>query len=361
MIDDDVITRIVELHDHIAAPDTPPGADVFRGQRMLRRRRTGFVVAAAAAVVVAVLGIGAVGHQAGDRVEPARPVPTPRTDGEWTPELIRAEGRLQDEQVTESGIATRTYVVCDGTPSECAPTMDGPIRRAHEHMAIEVAQDGQSALFGVHRGDQDASVTAFDAESVLVMDLPPEALGNAEDVRFRLLRADGTEILLRLVVDPIPPVPGPEVTVIDLGWLSGDEYGQQHAVVVDESERTLRPLGMAWNADLDRVGSSWGPNTDEFLWFVSHIDCRVFWLVDGTVETGRPCGGGFRGDWETGPFTDVQGDWFPEGWLVPGRMALLEHGEDRLILHVSLDYGNSWRAIPIRDEMAIADRLQELG
>jgi hypothetical protein len=78
MIDDDVITRLVELHDHIKVPDTPPGADVLRGERMLRRRRA-VVVGAAAAAVVAVLGIAAVttgGLQAGDRIEPIQPGPT---------------------------------------------------------------------------------------------------------------------------------------------------------------------------------------------------------------------------------------------------------------------------------------------
>ncbi|MEO6715030.1 MAG: hypothetical protein ABIM89_16605 [Mycobacteriales bacterium] len=33
MIDDDVITRLVDLHDHIKPPETPFGADAFRGCR----------------------------------------------------------------------------------------------------------------------------------------------------------------------------------------------------------------------------------------------------------------------------------------------------------------------------------------
>jgi hypothetical protein len=78
MIDDDVITRLVELHDHIKVPDTPPGADVLRGERMLRRRRA-VVVGAAAAAVVAVLGIAAVttgGLQAGDASNRSSRAPT---------------------------------------------------------------------------------------------------------------------------------------------------------------------------------------------------------------------------------------------------------------------------------------------
>ena len=52
MIDDDVITRLVDLHDHIKAPAVPPDADASRGKRILRRRRTLAVGAAAAAVVL---------------------------------------------------------------------------------------------------------------------------------------------------------------------------------------------------------------------------------------------------------------------------------------------------------------------
>ena len=49
MIDDDVITRLVEFHDRIKAPAMVPGADAPRGKRMLRRRRTLIAGGAAAA------------------------------------------------------------------------------------------------------------------------------------------------------------------------------------------------------------------------------------------------------------------------------------------------------------------------
>jgi len=51
-------------------------------------------------------------------------------------------------------------------------------------------------------------------------------------------------------------------------------------------------------------------------------------------------------------------DWFPDGWLQPGRMALAERNHDRLFLHVSLDYGNTWQRIPVSDEDAIPSTLQ---
>jgi hypothetical protein len=331
-------------------------ADLMRqGETRLRRRR---LAAAAIAAAVLVLAVGLAGAALSGNESAQVPAQDPTPTGL---ERIRAEGTPGDETVTESGITARAYVVCDGTRSECSPQTDGPIRRAHEHMALEVTQDGRSALFSMHRGDSDPSVTAFDADSVFVMDLPPNALGNPEEVRFRLLRADGTEVLLELLADPAPAVPGPGVLVIDLGWLSGDDYVQQHAFLVNQRKGTLQPLNVSWNTNLHRVGAYWGPNTDESLWFVSHIDCRVFWVAGGTVETRQPCGDGFMGDWDSGNFTNVDGDWFPDGWLRPGRMAVLEHSDDRLILHVSLDQGTTWQRIPVLDEAAIPDALQRLG
>ena len=35
-----IITRLVELHDHIQAPATAPAQDALRGKRLVRRRRT---------------------------------------------------------------------------------------------------------------------------------------------------------------------------------------------------------------------------------------------------------------------------------------------------------------------------------
>jgi len=58
---------------------------------------------------------------------------------------------------------------------------------------------------------------------------------------------------------------------------------------------------------------------------------------------------------------DTDGDGFPDGWLQPGRMALVERNDDRLFLHVSLDYGKTWQRIPVSDEDAIPETLQKLG
>jgi hypothetical protein len=379
MIDDDVITRLVDLHDHIKAPDTPPAADVFRGERMLRRRRK-VVFGAAAAAVVALLGVTAVttgGQRAGDRFDPVQPAPTPTEDAEWPLERIRAEGVVQAEEVTASGITVRSYAVCDGPESVCGPDVDGPIRRGHSHFALEVAQDGRSALFPMNMVDTGHAVTAVGDDAVLVVQEPPTGadLGAAG---YRLLRADGTERRLRsLIDDPVPAVPGPGAVTVN--FEPGGSEGTTHPFVLDEGAGTLRPMALARSAeDRDRVlrdlgawwpeaGLSWGPNPDESLWFVYH-DCTVHWGTGEFYGDGGSyrehklgCGEGFDGAFGEDDFTYLRENMFPAGWLRPGRMAAIENREGRLLLHVSLDLGASWQRIPITDEAAIPDTLRQLG
>jgi hypothetical protein len=373
MIDDDVISRLVELHDHIKAPDTSPGADVSRGERMLRRRRA-VVLGAASAAVVAVLGVTAVtiGGQAGDRIEPTRPgptqdfTPTPSetssTVGDWPLERIRAEGILEEESVTESGITVRMYAACGGPESVCGPRIDPPIRREHTRFALEVAQGGRSALFSVN-GEWPHVVTPYRNDALIILDGAPGVGVDPADPsngRHRLLRADGTERLLRLEDDPAPADPGPGVVVIDRARYEGEgKAAMQFAFHFDEPAGTLQLLDVPPNTDMGVVGNSWGPNTDEALWLVQAIDCRVHRVVGASVEQYDACGD-FKGRWYDS-LVSVNASWIPDGWLTPERMAVLQDTRGRLTLHVSLDQGATWRHIPVRDRAAIPDALQRLG
>jgi hypothetical protein len=372
MIDDDVVTRLVELHDHIEAPATPPEEDVLRGKRMLRRRQA-VVCGVAAAAVVTVLGVTAAvtgGEQAG--IEPTQPAPTHSTGDEWPLERIRAEGTVEQTDVTESGITVRLYGKCDedlrspevpeSVNSVCAPNIDPPIRRAHSHFALEVAHDGQSALFGGD-GDLPYVVTAYGEDSVIILDGEPAIGVDPADPsygRYRLLRADGTETRLRLEVDPAPAVPGPDVVVIDRARYEGEgKAAIQFAFRLDESAGTLRRLDVPRN-DLRMGGNSWGPNTDEALWFVQAIDCRVDRVVGGSVEQYDACGGAFQGHWYDS-LVSVDAEWIPDGWLTPDRMVVLQNTSGRLTLHISLDAGASWQHIPVDGEAAIQATLRQLG
>lgn len=340
----------------------PPEYDELVAVARKRRRRSALGVAAAAAVVI--LGAGIVGGALSgvQRANPPAqdpsltPTESPSTSQEWTLDRIRAEGSLQDHQtVTESGITTRSYVVCDGSRSACEN--DPPLRVPYQHAALEVTGDGRSALFRLGAHPQYAA-QRFDADSVFVMDDPDNAWGSPPLLRYRVLRADGTEVLLHLLDDPAPAAPGPGVFVIDfdsaLGGLGGG-YGAEAVYLVDLREGTLQPLDVPNLDPASFYSRYWGPNVDEFLWFVDP-DCRVGWATDGTFDDRRlNCAEG-----RDRP-TYIHDDGFPEGWLQPGRMALLERNEDRLFLHVSLDYGSTWQRIPVSGEQAIPDALRRLG
>jgi hypothetical protein len=90
MRDQDVITRLVELHDHIHAPATPAGEDALRGERLVRRRRTVSVAAVAAA---AVLTVGLVQASLSDVHSELQPAPAPLYPAPTDPvEPLRIDG-----------------------------------------------------------------------------------------------------------------------------------------------------------------------------------------------------------------------------------------------------------------------------
>ena len=134
MRDRDVITRLVELHDHIQAPGTPPTEDVLRGERRVRRRRTVSAVVVAAAVVLAV-GIAQPWLSDGPRdVQPApAPSPTVASDpAEGSPgddELFATELRKIVAQVPDWSVADAQELLlntpCAGSWSSAATGFSG--------------------------------------------------------------------------------------------------------------------------------------------------------------------------------------------------------------------------------------------
>ena len=74
MRDQDVIARLVELHDHIQAPGTPGNEDALRGTRLVRRRRA---VSAAAVAASVALAVGAVQASLPDAQRDLQPAPAP--------------------------------------------------------------------------------------------------------------------------------------------------------------------------------------------------------------------------------------------------------------------------------------------
>jgi hypothetical protein len=95
----DVLTRLADYHDHIAAPTVPVADDVRRGRRRVARRRTlaagGAALAAAGIALTASLVTGSAPDRAPD---PARtPTPTPTETHSATDPVLR-NGQITDAQ-----------------------------------------------------------------------------------------------------------------------------------------------------------------------------------------------------------------------------------------------------------------------
>lgn len=329
--------------------------------RTRRRRATlGAALAVSSAVVLVTMAVTILPDRQ-RAVEPASPTPTespsPSTSTEWTPERFREEGS-SDVLIptTDSGLTATQYLACSGT---CSGELS--------NRALEVTQDGQSALFevrGLGSSWAPVWVEVYDEDSVLVQDAAEE--GRPEGpVRFRLLQADGTAVELRPVDDPVPATPGPGVWVVDpyAAWGSGMSGPEDHQSLyfIDGPAGTLQPLDVPSEVD------AWGPNVDEFLWGADA--CRAIWQQpDGTFDF-------YDVDCVDPAVTDVPTDYWDhlDEWAAPGRMVLLEHDYDgvALALHASLDYGATWQRIEIENRestgtiaetgRAIADALASLG
>lgn len=112
MRDQDVISRLVQLHDHIQAPAVPADEDARRGLRLVRRRRTVSVATLAAAVVLAV-GVVQVSLPDGGgdlQPAPAPSLPAPSNPAERSPtddkiierEFRRIVARVPDWSIADS-------------------------------------------------------------------------------------------------------------------------------------------------------------------------------------------------------------------------------------------------------------------
>ena len=90
MTDDlDVLSRLVEYHDHIAPPKVPVADDVLRGRRRVRRNRTIATGAMAAGVAGVVLAASLVTGMDRSLPEPADPTPTPTPSAQtWVDTVV---------------------------------------------------------------------------------------------------------------------------------------------------------------------------------------------------------------------------------------------------------------------------------
>lgn len=353
-----------EISQQVSTIERPSAGAIVR-----RSRRGRVATRLAALAVLAITGVGlAVARQDDPGPTPLQvtddPEPTSTTTVVgWSPERTRDEGSpvgflAGRDGPSPSGLDAEVYctgpAIPTGSPCDHYHSYDP---EEEQHWAVEVTQGEQSALFEV-RGPPIAE--DFDEDSLLVQD------GTDQDPRFRLLQADGTATPLRVVSDLAPAAPGPDVILIeDLAVYRRGSFGPDDPLpqphLVDDDAGTLQRL------DVPEEVRWWGVNVDEILW--GGNGCRAVWQQpDGSFDHHDACSNPLVGH------TDPEWNWpgFAD-WLEPGRMALVEWGEDGepRVLHASLDRGATWSRIEIDDrasngslamiEAALADAVQQLG
>lgn len=354
------------LRDLVSQLRPPVYSDLITvADKRRRRRTTGALVAGATAAVLTAGIVQASTSGDGRTVEPVRaPSPSPATIDAATLERIRTEGAQIDLLDRDSGLAVEDGIDVQLHCAGEALSLGSPCDRYHPYdpeedqaWALEVRHQDQAAFFEV-RGTP--LVKDFDDESVLLVD------GTEQTPRYRLLYADGTALELHLSADPAPAAPGPSVVLIqDLGvyrsGMIGGDGPEEFPYLVDHESATLRPL------EVPRDVEWWGPNVEEFLWGAN--GCRAFWQ--------QPDGMFARHDLdcrESQGYTNPgwNGEEAIAGWLEPGRMVIVEWGDNAepKVVHASLDRGVTWERVEVEDrewddsaaarDDALADALQEV-
>jgi len=377
------------LRDLAGQVQPPAYADLVTVARRRRRRSTVGAAAVAATTVVVVTAVAAgVADRRGAEPAPVAPTPSetespgampsdtpdPTLSAKVTSQLraIRDHGTLApDSDVTlrdrGTGLGARLFYGCEGR--SC--TYVGYDAPPGTPRALEVTQDGRSALFDVaavpatidgDNGQDDVIrgvlITVFDQDSVLVQDV--EQIGS--EPRFRLLQADGTSFTLRkLPGNPAPARLTADVRVVEDASASFDFVGHPDDLsVIDARAGTIRPLDVP-----DERIHTWAAYGDLVLG--TGEGCRVAWLTpDGLQQRRLDCA-------DAGPLFPLGSD-LSEGWMHPGRMAVIEldrhhtalANDDALVVHASLDQGATWQQIPAGPGDGdwtgqIADALRRLG
>ena len=276
----DVLTRLVDYHDHIAAPTVPVADDVRRGRRRLARRRT----LAAGGVALAVAGIVltaslVTGSDPDGAPEPAHtPTPTP-TETHTAIDPVLHNGQITSAQrffgvdagdytwrsfdpVSETGLFV-TRVNLDRSDDFEGLTVVGPtgplatltcardLRCSPEDTYLSYAATLGPAAdeVTVESGDATAQVIGFDGTLRRTIDLTATITGGGEVWGLRW-SADGS----RLAVVTFQFV-GEDDAAVTRAWLVDREGGDAqlaYSLWLDE----ISPIKHA-GSDFDGEGAIW--------------------------------------------------------------------------------------------------------
>jgi hypothetical protein len=243
MRDQDVITLLVDLHDHIEAPASPAGEDARRGRRLVRRRRTVSVAAAAAAVLLAV---GIVQAELPDgrqdlQPAPAPSVPAPPDPTEAAPpngEVFEREMRQLLARVPGWSIADKqllfTATPCAGSWSSAATGSGGgnfdvstsgrPGQMWHEVVGFTSAAEATSAVDRLV--ENLASCTTVEWRTAPII-LTGARLASSADGVIWVYRNRAAVSILEVVTTEGPPPLSVQREVAQLMWADAEARRNQ--------------------------------------------------------------------------------------------------------------------------------------
>jgi hypothetical protein len=258
----DVLTRLIDYHDHITAPEIPLAEDLRRGRRRVARRRAmavGGVAAAAAAVVLTASLI----TRTGTDNEPPQPAPSPTetpTD-ETTPTTatvdLPANGRLvRAEEEFASAIEPCTIVTAD----------------------YELLDPGAGCSIGAQDVDVAAGIGLFEEN-------PTNARGNGYTTTLRVATPDevlgrfpapqeGGDAELGPRADEISLAAGQEITVVGFDGSVRRSIDLSAVLAPAQGEGPAEEIvSLEWSQDRRRVAVVTRYFGDDGL--VTHL-----WVVD---------------------------------------------------------------------------------
>lgn len=234
MRDQDVITLLAELHDHIQAPATPVGEAALRGRRLVRRRRTVSVAAVAAAVVLAV-GVAQSSLSDGRRdlqPAPASSLPAPSDPAEASPsngEIFETEFREIVARVPGWSIADTQPMFnnapCAGNWSSAATGAGGgnfdvstngePGQVWAESIRFPSAAEASDAVDRLAENLASCKTVAWQAEPIA--QTGAVLVSSADGLIW--VHQNGEELsILEVATTDGPPPLGVQVEVADLMW-----------------------------------------------------------------------------------------------------------------------------------------------
>ena len=276
----DVLTRLTDYHDHIAAPTVPVADDVRRGRRRVTRRRTLAVGGAAlAAAGIALTASLVTGNDPDGAPDPAHtPTPTP-TETHTAIDPVLRNGQITGAQrffgveaghymwrsfdpVSETGLFV-TNVNLDRSDDFEGLTVVGPtgplatltcardLRCSPEEswLSYAAALGPAADEVTVESGDATAQVIGFDGTSRRTIDLSGTTTGGGEVAGLRW-SADGR----RLAVVTFQSV-GEDDATVTRAWLVDRDGGDAQLVYSLWSDQ-ISPIKHA-GSDFDGEGAIW--------------------------------------------------------------------------------------------------------